>query len=166
MSILECGAGLLWPSVLVSFSVTWQDQMQVSELVPEVASFQGFGVGDFEMLRAGGGKLAFRHASDERLEHRQMGGARFVQPRQHRVDGPYAALRCYKDVGPALAWVGRVVPIGDRLEGAHDCGPDGNHPAACCAGRVDSGRGLSRDAVELLVWRLIVFEAGDAGVQY
>jgi hypothetical protein len=103
MSILECGAGLLWPSVLVSFSVTWQDQMQVSELVPEVASFQGFGVGDFEMFRAGGGKSAFRHASDERLEHRQMGGARFVQPRQHRVNGPYAALRGYEDIGPALA---------------------------------------------------------------
>src|SRR5919112_3777758 len=47
---------LLWPSVLVSFSVTWQDQMQVSELVPEVAPFQGFGVGAFEMLPAGGGK--------------------------------------------------------------------------------------------------------------
>ena len=140
--------------------------MQVPELVPEVASFQGLGVGDFEMLRAGGGKWVFRHASDERLQHRQVGGARFVQPRQHRVDGPYAALRGYEDVGPALAWVGRAVPIGDRLEGAHDCGSDGDHPAARRAGRVDRGCGLRRDTVELLIWRLVVFEACYARVQY
>src|SRR5918996_5453696 len=108
--------------------------MQVSELVPEVASFQGFGVGDFEMLRAGCGTWAFRHASDERLQHRQMGGARFVQPRQHRVNGPYAALRRYEDLSPALAWVGRAVLFGDCLEGAYDCGTDGDHPASRRAG--------------------------------
>src|SRR5918994_2999916 len=166
MSILECGAGLLWPSVLVSFSVTWQDQVQVSELVPEVASFQGFGVGDFEMLRAGCGKWAFRHASDERLQHRQMGGARFVQPGQHRVNGPYAALRGYEDSGPALARVCRAISIGDRLEGAHDRGPDCDHPVSRRAGRVDRGCGLRRDTVELLIWRLVFFQACYARVQY
>src|SRR5918993_2214897 len=107
MSILVCGAGLLWPSVLVSFSVTWQDQMQVSELVPEVASFQGFGVGDFEMLPARDG--VFGPASYQCLQHRQVGGARFVQSCQHRVDGPDAALRGYEEVGPALARVGRAI---------------------------------------------------------
>ncbi len=32
-------------------SVAWQNQMQVSELVPEVASLKGLGVGGFEMFR-------------------------------------------------------------------------------------------------------------------
>src|SRR5215210_8345304 len=133
--------------------------MQVAELVPEIVSFQGLGVGDLEMIRAAGDEWACRNASGERLQHRQVGGARFVQACQHRVNGPYAALRGYEYVGPALAWVGRAVPIGNRLEGAHDCGPDGDHPEVRPAGHVDRGRGLRRDTVELLIRRLVVFEA-------
>jgi hypothetical protein len=89
-----------------------------------------------------------------------------VQPCQHRVDGPYAPLWGYEDVGPPLAWVGRAVPFGDRLEGANDCGPDGDHPASRRAARVDRGRGLRRDTVELLIWWLVVFQACYARVQY
>src|SRR3712207_1058252 len=146
--------------------MAWQNQMQVSELVPEIASFQRLGVGDFEMICDRGGERIFQRAADERLQHRQVGGARFVQPCQHRVDGPYAALRGYEYVGPTLARVGRAVSSGDRLEGAHDRGPDGDHPASRRAGRVDRGRGLGRDTVKLLIWRLVVFQACYARVQY
>src|SRR5215208_1780910 len=89
--------------------------------------FQGLGVGDFEMICDRRGEGVFRRASDERLQHQQVGGARFVQPCQHRVDGPYAPLRGNEDFGPALAWMGRAVPFGDRLEGAHVFCYDGDH---------------------------------------
>src|SRR5215210_8624468 len=140
--------------------------MQVSELVPEIAFLEGFGVGDLEMLPARGGEGAHRPASGERLEHREMGRTRFVQSCQHRVDGPYAALRRYKDVGPAFPRMGRTVPVRDRLERPHDGSSDGDHPASRSARRVDRLRGLSRDPVELLVGRLVVFEAGYARVKY
>src|SRR5215210_3625103 len=140
--------------------------MQVSELVPEIAFLEGFGVGDLEMLPARGGEGAHRPASGERLEHREMGRARFVQSCQHRVDGPYAALRRYEDVGPAFARMGRAVPVRGRLKRPYDGSPDGDHPAACGTGCIDRLRGLSGDPVELLIGRLVVFEAGDARVQY
>src|SRR5829696_8067919 len=154
------------PPEALSLLVSWQDQMQIPELMPEIASVQGLGVGDFDMLPARGGEGASRPACGERLEHRQVGRARFVQPCQHGVNRPYAAFRRYEEVGPALTRMGRAVSVRDRLEGADYGGPDGDHPASRLARRVDGVRGLRGDPVELLVRWLVVFEAGDAGVQY
>src|ERR687889_506670 len=88
-----------------------------------------------------------------------MSRARFMQSCQHRVDGPYAALRRYEDVGPAFARMGRAVPVSDRLERPHDGSSDGDHPSSRSVRRVDRLRGLGRDPVELLVGRLVIFQA-------
>src|SRR5215213_21155 len=95
-----------------------------------------------------------------------MSRARFVQSCQHCIDGPYAALRRYEDVRPAFTRMGRAVPIRDRLECPHDGSSDGDHPSSRSARRVDRLRGLGRDPVELLIRRLVVFEAGYARVKY
>src|SRR5215212_10536437 len=140
--------------------------MQVPELVPEVAFFQGFGVGGLEVFAACGGEGAQGRAPGERLQHRQVGRAGFVQSGQHRVHGSYAALRGYVEVGPTPARMGHAVPTRDGLQRTDDGCSDGYDPAPGYACGVDRGRGLQGNPVELLVRRLVVLEAGHTGVQY
>src|SRR5215217_8935381 len=109
--------------------------MQVPELVPEIASLQGFGVGDFEVLPARCGEGAWGRVSGEGLEHRQVGRAGFVQAGQHGVHGTYASLRGDVEVGPTLAWVGHAIPVGDGFQRADDGRSDGHYLAPRLASR-------------------------------
>src|SRR5215210_6510508 len=118
------------------------------------------------MIPPRGGDGTYRPASGECLQHRKVGRSWFVQSRQHRVHGPYAALRGYEEVGPAFSWMGHAVLVCDGLQSAHYGRPDGHDPASRRACSVDRAGGLGRDTVELLVGRLVVFEAGYARVKY
>src|SRR5918997_4855939 len=122
------------------------------------------------MLPSGGcqGALQGRRwwlAFDQRLQHRQVGGARLVQAGQHRVHGSNATLWRDDQARPAFAWVRGAVRFCDGFESPHDGRPDRDDSPARRARRVYQAGGLGWYAVELLVGRLVIFEAGDAGVQ-
>src|SRR4028118_2155092 len=94
-----------------------QDQMQVPELVPEVALFQGLPVGDPEVA-----------ASGYRFEQPEVGGARLVQAGEHRAHGPDAAFGRDDLAGPSFSGVRRAVGTGHGLQGPHDRGAAGHPP--------------------------------------
>src|SRR5215212_8301667 len=129
--------------------------MQVAELVPEIALMQGFAVGDAQVL-----------AACEGFEHREVGGARLVQAGEHRVYRPDTALGRDDQARPASAGVRGSVPVHDGLERSHGRRPDSDDTPTRNTGGVHQAGGIGRDAVELLVGRLVVLEAGHAGVQY
>ena len=97
-----------------------QNQMHIAELVPQVSLTQGFGICNAEMLTSG-----------QRFEHRQVGGARLVQPGQQRVDGAQPALWCDDEVRPAFTCARDSLIIGHGFERAHHGCPDGDDAPAC-----------------------------------
>src|SRR5688500_4499070 len=62
--------------------------------------------------------------------------------------------------------MGHAVPVRYGLQCPHYGRPDGYDPSSRLARRVDRAGGLGGYAVELLVRRLVVFEAGDARMQH
>jgi len=66
----------------VSIQVTsWQNQVQISEFVPEVALFECFAVGEFQVGAPG---YCFQHG--------QVRGERLMQAGEQAIDGAYTAL--------------------------------------------------------------------------
>ena len=128
--------------------------MQVAELVPEVASPQGFLVCKLQVLALG-----------ERFEHRQVARARLVQTSEHRAHGPDTALWRDDQLGPALARMSHLVLVRDGLECSHGRRPDRDDATAGRARGVHQPCCIWWDAVELLVGRLVVFEDCDPVVQ-
>ena len=129
----------------------WQDQVQVAELVPEVTLAQGLAIRGPEVL-----------ASGESLEHRQVARARLVQAGEHRAHGPDGALGRDDQPGPALAGVCDPILVRDGFERPHGRRTYRDDAPARRARRVYQAGGIGRDAVELLVGGLVIFEAGDA----
>src|SRR4028119_507369 len=81
------------------------------------------------------------------------------------TDFPAAAFGRANRAGPPCAGVRRAVGAGHGLQGPHGGGADGHDLPARASRRVDEpGRGC-RYPVELLVGRLVLLDAGDAGVQ-
>src|SRR5918997_2226264 len=122
------------------------------------------------MLPSGGcqGALQGRRwwlAFDQRLQHRQVGGAWLVQAGQHRVHGPDATLWRDDQARPAFAGVRGAVRFCDGFERPHDGRPDRDDSPVRRARRIYQAGGLGWYAVELLVGWLVIFEAGDASVQ-
>src|SRR4051794_30894986 len=66
-----------------------QNEVQVAEFVPKVASIQSGAVGSAQVRPAGDG-----------LEHLQMASPWLVKAGQQTVDDPYASLRCDHEIGP------------------------------------------------------------------
>ena len=59
----------------------------------------------------------------------------------------------------------RAALVGDRFERANHGGADGDDAMSGAPGGVDALGRVTRHAVELLVRRLVILEAGHAGVQ-
>src|SRR5438270_5711512 len=66
-------------------------QVQVAELVPQVAGVEGDPVGGLQQAAAGDG-----------LEQQQVGGARLVPAGEQPTHGPHTPLRSDEQVGPPL----------------------------------------------------------------
>ena len=108
-----------------------QHQVDVAELVPQVALGQRRGVGALEQLAAG-----------DRLEHRQVRRLGLVPSGEQAVDRADRAVRRDHGLGPATAGVDLATLVDHRLEGPHHGGADGDDAAALAAGVVDpAGRG-------------------------
>src|SRR4051794_39862458 len=127
----------------------WQDQVQVAELVPEVAMFECCAVGYFEMLDSGDG-----------FQHRQVRGSRLVETGEQSTDGPNAALRCDDLVRPPFARMGYALSVGDSLKRAYDRCSDGDHPSSRRVCQIDCLCCGQRDAIPLLIGRLVILETG------
>ena len=67
-----------------------QDQVEIAELVPEVAALDGGSIRHLQVLPPG-----------DRREHVQVRGFRLVKSRQQRVHHADAALRCDDEARPA-----------------------------------------------------------------
>ncbi len=71
-----------------------QDQVEIAELVPPVAGFQGSNV-----------RVGDDIVTCDGVEHAEMGGVRLVPSCDQTVDDVYAVLRCDHEVRPPAASV-------------------------------------------------------------
>jgi hypothetical protein len=102
----------------------------------------------------------------ERFEHGKVRGAGLVEAGDQGVHRAYAAPWGDDEPGPALAGVYEPAPVGYCLQGPNPGRANRNDLLAGSTRGAYESSGLQRDAVELLIRRLVVFEAGNAGVQY
>src|SRR6266567_4520962 len=133
---------------------SWQYQMQIPKLVPEIAFPQSLGIGDFEMFSPGKG-----------FEHRQVCSERLVQASQHGVDSVHAALWCDDQARPALTRMGRSFFFGDGFQCPHHRCSYSYNPLVCCTCCIDQACCLRGYPIELLIWRLVFLKTGYSCMQ-
>ena len=129
-------------------------EMQVPELVPQIAVLDGGLVGDTQMV-----------ATCNRLEQCEMRRARLVESSHERIDGPYAALGSDDDVGPPFAGADGAVGRCDGFESADDRRAHRDNSPTIRPGAIHCRRRTPRDTESLRVRRLSSLEARHARVQ-
>ncbi len=128
--------------------------MQIAELVPEVSFAQRFAIGDAQVFDA-----------CQRLQHEEMAGLRFVQASQQPVDGMDAALRRNDEIRPAFARMDGSFRVGHRLQRTHNGCADRDDPFTVGVCGIHQTSGFRRDTIIFVVGRLVIFQAGDAGME-
>src|SRR5690242_11683753 len=98
---------------------SWKHEVEVAELVPEVAERARGRIRACEQL-----------ASRRRFEHEEVRGLRLVPAGQEPVDGAQAALGCDDEARDALGRCDGAVGVGSGLERAYGGRADGDDPAA------------------------------------
>ncbi len=93
-----------------------QNQVQVSEFVPEVALLQRLMIGDFEMFQAGEG-----------FQHGEVGCTWLVQAGEQSIDCTQSSLWRDEQICPAFTRVSYAFYVGNSFEGADDCCADGDN---------------------------------------
>src|SRR5579859_5554522 len=115
----ECGARRALLSHLPAVRSSMQNQMDITKLVPEIVLLDGLSIGLLNMITAG-----------QCLEHRQMCGARLMQPGQQSSHTANPTLRCDYHVRPAFSRMNNPILVRHGLKGAHDGGANSDHPPA------------------------------------
>ena len=131
----------------------WQDEVQVTEFVPEIALPQCFLVSDLEVGAPGKG-----------LEHQQVRSAWFVQPCQQRVYSSDAATGRHYHLRPTFTGMRCSGFVGNGFQGAYYGCADRDDALTCLVCCIHEPRCFGWDAIVFFVGRLVFLKAGNAGV--
>ena len=119
--------------------------MGIAEFVPEVSQLARLAVGPLQVTWAAhlcvdwrvGGSLA-GPGSRDLFEQRQVTRMRFVESGDQAAHRTHRPLWCDHETGPTLSGKRRAPLIRDRLEGTHNCRPDGHDMSPGVSRRVDA----------------------------